>query len=136
MKRGLPNTSLTRITEFTDESSFNSFIEIGIFEDNEGGVSTEFHGYLLHCSRSEFGEHLSNSSTSSETDFLDDRIGGEFSSCLSVLCGDNMDTICRNTGLDSQFDKSQTRIWSRTRRFYHDGTSSCESRCNFPRNHG
>jgi hypothetical protein len=105
---------LTRIAELANNGPFNGFFKIGIFKDNERCIPTELHGDFFHRSGSEFGQHFTDAGTARKADFLDDGIGGELGSGLSIFGRNDMNAVGRNTCVDGQFGESCAGIRSFT----------------------
>lgn len=93
--------------ELADHGAVNGLVEVGILEDNEGGVSTELHAHALHGTGSSLGEDLANTRGASKAQLLDVGAGGELHGGLAVLGRHNVEAVGGDAGLEGQLGEGE-----------------------------
>ena len=111
--------SLTGLTELASDNTSNSLVEIGIVKYDERCVSTQLERELLQSRGRLTHQDFSNSSRSSERDFVDERVLAHLLADVgSVLRSRyDVDNSIRNTGLPADISHSEDRVRSFGRSF-------------------
>src|SRR3954469_3385732 len=122
------DAGLAGVAVLRSDGAFDGAVEVGVVEDDEGGVAAELHRDLLHRLRRLLHQLLAALGRAGEGDLLDVRVRGQLGAYLARRAGDDVDDPLRDAGLGAQHAPGKARIGRQRRRLDHRGAAGGERR--------
>lgn len=127
--------NLTRVKVDTNVGKLNGLINVSIFKDNVGGLTTELKSDLLEVGGSSSAHNVATSSgRASEGNLLDSHVGGNVLASLTVT-RDNVKNTRGETNLLGKLCSVKSGEGSGLGGLQNNGVTSGKGRANLPRKH-
>jgi len=128
--------ALAVVEEDTEVSPGDSVVDIGVLEDNVGGLATELKSNLLQVRLgSGLQDHTANESGTSEGDLVDVHVAGDGGTGDTAETGDDVNDTGREASLDNKLGGVKTRERGLFGGLNDDGVTSGNGRTNLPSPH-
>lgn len=133
---GTSAAALAVIVEDTEVSPRDGVVDIGIVEDNVGGLATQLKGDLLQVTLgSSLEDHTADKGGASESDLVNVHVAGDSGTGGATETGDDVDDTRREASLDNELGSIQTRQRSLLGSLDDDGVTGSDSGTDLPGPH-